>query len=115
MEGVDISSCSNSGACGHVHLAWVTQSLWSLQGPNETELSRDFTFIDDIVAGVIAALRKSKPSIKGQAQYKARFAAERCRFSLPVILCMVLELVWPWIAPCLQSHPVQQIASQGPC
>jgi len=42
------------------------------QGPKDTELSRDFTFIDDIVAGVIASLVKSKPSVKGEAQYKAR-------------------------------------------
>ena len=43
-----------------------------MQGPKDTELSRDFTFIDDIVSGVIASLVKSKPSVKGKAQYKAR-------------------------------------------
>ncbi|KXZ53978.1 hypothetical protein GPECTOR_6g898 [Gonium pectorale] len=32
------------------------------QGPNGTELARDFTFIDDIVSGVLASLDTSPPS-----------------------------------------------------
>eukprot|EP00887_Chlorella_sp_A99_P000770 scaffold5.g770.t1 len=40
------------------------------QGPNATELSRDFTYIDDIVAGVVAAVDTSPPSVKGQAAYR---------------------------------------------
>ncbi|KAG2445161.1 hypothetical protein HYH02_008629 [Chlamydomonas schloesseri] len=32
------------------------------QGPNGTELARDFTFVEDIVAGVLAALDTSAPS-----------------------------------------------------
>ena len=57
-----------------------------MQGPNETELSRDFTFIEDIVAGVISALHRSKPSVKGKAQYKARCLGSLCgasTFTIP--------------------------------
>ncbi len=32
------------------------------QGPNATELARDFTFIDDIVAGVVGSLDSAPPS-----------------------------------------------------
>lgn len=35
------------------------------QGPGGTELSRDFTYIDDIVRGTVAALDTAKPSKKG--------------------------------------------------
>ena len=35
------------------------------QGPSGSELSRDFTYIDDIVAGVLAALDTAPPSGKG--------------------------------------------------
>ena len=34
------------------------------QGPNGVELSRDFTFIDDIVLGTVAALDTAQPSAK---------------------------------------------------
>lgn len=33
------------------------------QGPNATELARDFTFIDDIVAGVVGSLDSAPPSV----------------------------------------------------
>ncbi len=34
------------------------------QGPNKSELSRDFTYVDDIVAGTLAALHSAAPSGK---------------------------------------------------
>mmetsp|Transcript_2408 Transcript_2408/g.7054 ORF Transcript_2408/g.7054 Transcript_2408/m.7054 type:complete len:840 (+) Transcript_2408:77-2596(+) len=37
------------------------------QGPNESELERDFTYIDDIVAGCVAAIDKITPSTKEEA------------------------------------------------
>lgn len=40
------------------------------QGPNGTELVRDFTYVGDIVAGVLAAVNTSTPSIKGSAQFR---------------------------------------------
>ncbi len=43
-----------------------------LQGPQQTELSRDFTYVDDIVEGVIASLTHIPPSKPGSAQYKVR-------------------------------------------
>jgi len=44
----------------------------TLQGPQQTELSRDFTYVDDIVEGVIASLTHIPPSKPGSAQYKVR-------------------------------------------
>ena len=41
-----------------------------MQGPNQSELSRDFTFIDDVVRGVVGAVDSSPASIKGEAQYR---------------------------------------------
>jgi len=41
-----------------------------VQGPGRTELSRDFTYVDDIVDGVLAALGEIKPSGKHTAEYK---------------------------------------------
>jgi UDP-glucuronate 4-epimerase len=38
------------------------------QGPNESELERDFTYIDDIVAGCLAAVNVITPSTKETAQ-----------------------------------------------
>jgi UDP-glucuronate 4-epimerase len=40
------------------------------QGPGGTELERDFTYIDDIVAGTLAALDKVSPSTKETAMCK---------------------------------------------
>ena len=42
------------------------------QGPQQSELSRDFTYVDDIVEGVIASLTHIPPSKPGSAQYKVR-------------------------------------------
>lgn len=36
------------------------------QGENATELARDFTFIDDIVAGILGALDSTPPSVTPQ-------------------------------------------------
>lgn len=41
-----------------------------LQGPNGSELSRDFTYVDDIVKGVVAAVETATGSVKGDAQYR---------------------------------------------
>ena len=46
-----------------------------MQGPEHSELSRDFTFIDDIVEAIMAALRASPASIAGKAHYKVRHPA----------------------------------------
>jgi len=40
------------------------------QGPNESELERDFTYIDDIVAGCVAAIDTIRPSTKEKADLK---------------------------------------------
>ena len=40
------------------------------QGPNGEEVQRDFTYVDDIVDGVIGSLDTAPPSVKGQAQYR---------------------------------------------
>ncbi|QDZ17622.1 UDP-glucuronate 4-epimerase [Chloropicon primus] len=40
------------------------------QGPNGEEVQRDFTYVDDIVAGVIGSLETAPPSVKGQATYR---------------------------------------------
>jgi nucleoside-diphosphate-sugar epimerase len=42
------------------------------QGPGGTELGRDFTYVDDIVAGNIAALDKAGPNGHGTAPCKVR-------------------------------------------
>lgn len=41
-----------------------------LQGPEKSELKRDFTYIDDIVDGIMGALAEIPPSQKGTAHYK---------------------------------------------
>lgn len=43
-----------------------------LQGPNQSELKRDFTYIDDIVDGIMGSLAEIPPSVKGKAHYKVR-------------------------------------------
>merc|ERR1719210_2866056 len=43
------------------------EPLKIFQGPNESELERDFTYIDDIVAGCVSAVDKIRPSVKGSA------------------------------------------------
>jgi UDP-glucuronate 4-epimerase len=40
------------------------------QGPEKSELKRDFTYIDDIVDGIMGALAEIPPSEKGTAHYK---------------------------------------------
>jgi len=40
------------------------------QGPNESELERDFTYIDDITAGCLAAVDSIRPSTKEKADCK---------------------------------------------
>ena len=84
------------------HRGLTLYALYHAQGPKDTELSRDFTFIDDIVAGVIASLVKSKPSVKGKAQYKAREA-----------LCMRLMFAYllSHLDPYMTSPQRQQIQS----
>ncbi|KAG2439545.1 hypothetical protein HXX76_004898 [Chlamydomonas incerta] len=42
------------------------------QGPNATELARDFTFVEDIVAGVLAALDSAAPSNDPHAEPQNR-------------------------------------------
>eukprot|EP00421_Protoceratium_reticulatum_P019257 CAMPEP_0168375880 /NCGR_PEP_ID=MMETSP0228-20121227/10035_1 /TAXON_ID=133427 /ORGANISM="Protoceratium reticulatum, Strain CCCM 535 (=CCMP 1889)" /LENGTH=365 /DNA_ID=CAMNT_0008388853 /DNA_START=58 /DNA_END=1155 /DNA_ORIENTATION=- len=44
------------------------EPLKIFQGPNDSELERDFTYIDDIVAGTISAVDKIAESTKGTAQ-----------------------------------------------
>jgi len=46
------------------------EPLKIFQGPNESELERDFTYIDDIVAGCVSAVDKIRPSVKGSADCK---------------------------------------------
>ena len=48
-----------------------------MQGPQQSELSRDFTYVDDIVEGVIASLTHIPPSRPGSAHYKVRMPAVR--------------------------------------
>ena len=40
------------------------------KAPEDQELARDFTYIDDIVSGVLGALETAPPSIQGQATYR---------------------------------------------
>lgn len=49
-----------------------------VQGPGRSELSRDFTYVDDIVDGVLAALGEIKPSGKQSAEYKVRCLLSLC-------------------------------------
>merc|ERR1712178_78352 len=46
------------------------QPINIFQGPNESELERDFTYIDDITAGCVAAIDAIRPSIKEKADCK---------------------------------------------
>lgn len=41
-----------------------------MQGPEKSELKRDFTYIDDIVDGIMGALAEIPPSEKRKAHYK---------------------------------------------
>mmetsp|Transcript_32923 Transcript_32923/g.94713 ORF Transcript_32923/g.94713 Transcript_32923/m.94713 type:complete len:485 (-) Transcript_32923:140-1594(-) len=45
------------------------EALKIFQGPGGSELERDFTYVDDIVTGTIAAVDKVAPSTKETAQY----------------------------------------------
>ena len=58
------------------------------QGPEHSELSRDFTFIDDIVEGIVAALGAVPPSAPGKAHYKVRppTGKERFKGSIPDVI-----------------------------
>jgi len=40
------------------------------QGPEGEEVQRDFTYVDDIVDGIIGSLETAPPSVKGQAEYR---------------------------------------------
>jgi NAD dependent epimerase/dehydratase family len=40
------------------------------QAPDKSELSRDFTYIDDVVDGIISALLTAPPSVKGLARFR---------------------------------------------
>ena len=40
------------------------------EGPNGETVQRDFTYIDDIVAGVIGSLESASPSVEGSAEYR---------------------------------------------
>merc|ERR1712048_333792 len=46
------------------------EPLKIFQGPNESELERDFTYIDDITKGCVAAIDAIRPSIKEKADCK---------------------------------------------
>merc|ERR1712176_1452130 len=46
------------------------EALNIFQGPNESELERDFTYIDDIVSGCVASVDKIQPSTKATADCK---------------------------------------------
>ena len=46
------------------------EEIQIFQGPNGEELARDFTYIDDIVAGVVGSLDTAPPSGKGEAAYR---------------------------------------------
>merc|ERR1711972_745885 len=46
------------------------EPLKIFQGPNESELERDFTYIDDITRGCVAAVDKVTPSTKQTAMNK---------------------------------------------
>jgi len=46
------------------------EPLKIFQGPNESELERDFTYIDDIIQGTVAAVDHISPSTKEEAMYK---------------------------------------------
>lgn len=51
------------------------------QGPNGTELARDFTFVDDIVAGVCGALDTAAPSNDPHVSHQT-LALVRCAQAL---------------------------------
>mmetsp|Transcript_28166 Transcript_28166/g.79997 ORF Transcript_28166/g.79997 Transcript_28166/m.79997 type:complete len:834 (-) Transcript_28166:99-2600(-) len=46
------------------------EPLKIFQGPNESELERDFTYIDDIIQGCVASVDHITPSTKEEAMYK---------------------------------------------
>lgn len=46
------------------------EPLKIFQGPNESELERDFTYIDDIIQGCLASVDHITPSTKEEAMYK---------------------------------------------
>jgi UDP-glucuronate 4-epimerase len=64
-----------AGSCSH-------GDTWCLQGPEKSELKRDFTYIDDIVDGIMGALAEIPPSEKGAAHYKVPAALLLCSDAL---------------------------------
>lgn len=72
---VQLDSC-HSIKFARVAVRWQLQpaepsfGLIALQGPEKSELKRDFTYIDDIVDGIMGALAEIPPSEKGTAHYK---------------------------------------------
>lgn len=44
--------------------------LLAVKATGDQELARDFTYIDDVVSGVLGSLRTAPPSIKGKATYR---------------------------------------------
>ena len=57
---------------GYCCLPYQTSTNTAPQGPEKSELKRDFTYIDDIVDGIMGALAEIPPSEKGTAHYKVR-------------------------------------------
>ncbi|KDD76295.1 hypothetical protein H632_c279p0 [Helicosporidium sp. ATCC 50920] len=50
--------------------ACLRRPIRIFQGPESSELSRDFTYIDDIAAGVVASMDAAPPSTKDQARHE---------------------------------------------
>jgi nucleoside-diphosphate-sugar epimerase len=66
------------------------------QGPQQSELSRDFTYVDDIVEGVIASLTHIPPSKPGSAHYKVRtLTAWMTTLNLTAILLSSVQFAFP--------------------
>jgi len=46
------------------------EEIQIFEGPNGETVQRDFTYIDDIVDGVIGSLESAPPSVKGEAEFR---------------------------------------------
>ena len=53
------------------------QPIKIFQGPDQTELARDFTFIDDVVKGCVASLDTAEPSIGSEGRKQGNAAQLR--------------------------------------
>merc|ERR1712136_480781 len=58
------------GPWGRPDMAAFSFTMKILQGPDESELERDFTYIDDIVTGCLSAVDKITASTKASAVCK---------------------------------------------